>query len=570
VIVYFADRQLNIIGQASTNLPNGLTIIDDKKTEDVETGVAVFECYVPFDSSTRSQVEQCADVGNYILRKNGDENEFYTIIETEMNTKNQEAYVYAEDAGLDLLNEIVGKYEADKAYPIDFYVDMFAYDSGFIIGENEAKGLTRKLAWDGESTAAERIASVATQFDGCEVSYSFDINGLEVTNKYINIYKERGKDVGIQLRLNFDIDSIETKKSIANLATALRVTGGTPESKENENGELEDFPPITLKGYKYDDGDFYVDEEGLLKSREALKKWGRYSWAKEPNTTAAGGHIVRLYSYDTVSQSELCSRAISELKKQCQIEVNYEVDISKLPENVKIGDRVNIVDDAGELYVSARILKLETSVTLDQNKATIGEYLIKDSGISQKVADLAAKFALEAESTAKAYAAAQAAKAAADEARDAVTEEHTNILDASGEMMQEALQGYVQTNVFEEYVDASNTQMQVIADQTTEQYIKTIEQITAVNETLQSQINTITKYLTFDVNGLTIGQVDNPNKVVIDNDEIVIEVNGNAVQRFDANGKGIIPDLQVSAAFELLGYRFEKDANGNVNCEYVG
>ena len=37
MIVYFADRYLNILGQASTSLPEGLTVKDDVKIEDVET-----------------------------------------------------------------------------------------------------------------------------------------------------------------------------------------------------------------------------------------------------------------------------------------------------------------------------------------------------------------------------------------------------------------------------------------------------------------------------------------------------------------------------------------------------
>lgn len=240
MILYFADRKFNILGQSSTRLPDGILIKDDMKTEEVETGVAVFDGYVQYTAKNRKQVESCTAVGNYILRKNGDECEFYTIIESEANTKNQEVYIYAEDAGLDLLNEVVGAYEADKAYPISSYINKFAYDSGFEIGVNEAASLSRKLSWDGESTATERLASVATQFD-CEISYSFDVKGLEITHKYINIYKKRGKDLGIQLRLNYDIDNIITKKSIANLATGLEVTGGTPEDAEN---------PITLKGYK--------------------------------------------------------------------------------------------------------------------------------------------------------------------------------------------------------------------------------------------------------------------------------------------------------------------------------
>lgn len=58
--------------------------------------------------------------------KNGDENEFYQIIETEADTKKQIVYIYAEDAGMDMLNEVVGAYEADKAYPISYYINKYA------------------------------------------------------------------------------------------------------------------------------------------------------------------------------------------------------------------------------------------------------------------------------------------------------------------------------------------------------------------------------------------------------------------------------------------------------------
>lgn len=415
MIIYFADRQLNIIGQASTELPEGLTITADRKTEDTETGVSVFECKIPFDDETRARVEACTEVGNYLLRNYDGENELYSIIDAEIDTKKQQVYIYAEDDGMDLLNEVVGVYEADKAYPITHYINKYAAGAGFQIGINEVASLTRKLSWDGEATAAARIASVATQFDGCEISFSFEIDGLYVVKKYINIYKERGKNIGVQLRLNQDIDSIITSKSIANLATALQCTGGTPEEAED---------PITLQGYKYDDGDFYVDGT-VVKSREALKRWSRFLWKTE-ESQKAGGHITKQYSYDTTSQKELCSRAITELKKIRDIEVNYEVDIRRLPNNVKIGDRVNVIDDAGELYLSTRILQLETSVCEQEYKAILGEYLIKGSGISQRVADLAAQFAKTAQSAARALMLSSNAKTAADEAKEqaesAVTE----------------------------------------------------------------------------------------------------------------------------------------------------
>ena len=51
------------------------------------------------------------------------------------------------------------------------------------------------------------------------------------------------------------------------------------------------------------------------------------------------------------------------------------------------------MDDNGELYLSARILKLEISIAKDSQKAILGEYLIKSSGISDKVQALASQFA---------------------------------------------------------------------------------------------------------------------------------------------------------------------------------
>ena len=377
MIIYFADRKMNILGRASTNLPKGARITDDLKTEEVEVGVKVFECDLSYTSGNQKKIKEWAKAGNYILRKNGEETEFYTIIDSENDSKDRITSIYAEDAGLDLLNEVVEPYEADQAYPITHYIERFSYDSGFEVGINEVSNLSRKLKWEGEETATARILSVATQFDA-EVKYRFEVKGLTITHKYIDIYKKIGMDTGIKLQLNRDIDRIVTKESVANLATALNVKGGTPEGQEN---------PITLNGYQYDDGDFYVDGT-MLKSRKALEKWSRYLWETGPDV----GHIVQQYSYDTTSQSELCNRAVSQLKKICDMEVNYEVDISVLPQNAKIGDTVYIVDGKDQTYLSARILKLETSVSQRTNKATLGEYLIQSRGISQKLEELAQQF----------------------------------------------------------------------------------------------------------------------------------------------------------------------------------
>lgn len=376
MILYFANRLMRVIGLASTNLRGGISIVNDLKTEDVESGVATFSCNVLYDSSTRSQVETCASVGNYLFRNAGMGNELYTIVETENDTEAGSVYIYAEDAGLGLLNTVALAYSADSEKPISFYFEKWLDGTGFVIRWNDVPSEKKQLSWSSEATVTERLLDVAGQFD-CEMSFGFDINGLSVAGKYVDIHRKRGKDIGVQLRLNSDVSKIVTKTTMGNLATGLLAVGG------NQNGS---DVSVTLEGYSYDDGDCYVSGRYLY-SRTALNRWG------ERGPDGQLSHMVRLFSSDTVSQENLCNLAVAELKKSSEPEVNYEIELAKPPDGLCIGDRVNIVDDAGALYLSARVLKLETSIADDTRTATLGEFLLRNSGIAEKVEALARQFA---------------------------------------------------------------------------------------------------------------------------------------------------------------------------------
>ena len=361
---------------------------NDKKTEEIYEGAAIFECnldydFVNSDEEQEVDVKKLAAAGNFILKQSTDssEVEVYTIIDSTIDPIQKDASIYAEDAGLDLLNEVVGKYAADKAYNIAYYINKFAYDSGFEIGINEVSNLTRKLSWDGETTATERLLSVATQFDNAEIGFGFKVENMAVTGKYINVYKKRGNNSGVTLTIGKEVSGFRIKSSIADLATAYRCTGGTPEGSEN---------PITLNGYKYDDGDFYV-EGSYVKSRKALEKWSRYQIKTEKNKNDVG-HIVKSFTYDTTSKSELCNRAVSSLKKICDEAVTYEVELLYLPDGVKVGDTVSIVDDDDNIYLTARLLKLEMSESNDTKEAELGDYVRQGSGIDAKVMELAERF----------------------------------------------------------------------------------------------------------------------------------------------------------------------------------
>lgn len=352
MIIYFANRDMEILGQAATRLPKGLIVSNDKKTSEVEHGTKVFEFEI--DYTDRAEAEAMTQPGNYILRADGEEKEFYTIIDSDVDVTGRVITMYAEDAGLDLLNEVVGDYTASSAMTIASYVSAFIGDSGFEIGINEVSNLSRQLEWTGESTVTERLQSLAAQF-GAELSFSFEIDQLTVVHKYINFWKPRGNDTGVILRIGQHIKNLRVKRSVANLATALLVQGGTPSGSSS---------PITLQGYSYDDGDIYIDGQ-YLKSRTALTKWAR----------GGSGDIVKRWSYDTTQQSELCTRAVNRLKEICDVEITYEADVIDMPPNVRLGDIVKIADSEGGQYIRARIASESTGAADGLHEITLSNYV---------------------------------------------------------------------------------------------------------------------------------------------------------------------------------------------------
>lgn len=388
MIVYFADRGLNILGQASTSLPGGLRIVEDNTVEEIESGVNTFSCRIAYNDQTRADLESAVQVGTFVLKSGSrafsdQENVYdslYQILETEFDTESQEMYLYAEDAGLELINKVVPESKQTNKTMAQMLAAFVPND--WTLNLNGCPTGTKSYEWDGENTCTERINSIAGIFD-CEVYYSFVIERFVISAKVINVTPKRGTQVATaQLRLNSEINRITTKSSIANLATAFSVTGGSPDGSST---------PINLKNYTYsytdEKGDTYkVDKPtGQMRNVTQMARWA--------SAIDTDGLIVKSFSYDTTNKAALAGQARAELQKVCYPEVNYECDFVELPEGTQVGDRVNIIDEDGELYLEARLLKIETSVTAQTQTATIGEYLIKESGISDAVRAFAEEFA---------------------------------------------------------------------------------------------------------------------------------------------------------------------------------
>lgn len=148
-----------------------------------------------------------------------------------------------------------------------------------------------------------------------------------------------------------------------------------------ENKEIE--KETNLKGYKYDDGRYFVDKDGRVCDREANAIWSK------PNTK--GRYLSRVYESEATSQKTLFDECLNQLKKNNQPEVSYDVNPDKIPKDIDIGDRVRIIDHdySPALYLEARLVDVTTSSTNDYiDRAVFANFVPKTSGIAERLLNL--------------------------------------------------------------------------------------------------------------------------------------------------------------------------------------
>lgn len=170
----------------------------------------------------------------------------------------------------------------------------------------------------------------------------------------------------------------ERYTSPAGPSTTKTVTQTVTESKEVDKD-------TNLKGYKYDDGRFFVDKDGRVCDREANAIWAK------PNTK--GKYLTRIYNSEATSQKTLFDECLGQLKKNNEPEVTYDVNPDKIPKEIDIGDRVRIIDHdySPALYLEARLVDVTTSSTNDYiDRAVFANFVPKTSGIAERLFNLQA------------------------------------------------------------------------------------------------------------------------------------------------------------------------------------
>lgn len=157
--------------------------------------------------------------------------------------------------------------------------------------------------------------------------------------------------------------------------------------------------------------------------------------------------------------------------------------------------------------------------------------------------------------------------------QDKILEQSTSLTRDTESMIMTALKSYTTTSDLAALAQTLRAEFEVSAGGIRGEVSAMEESIAQVNEDLQNKYNEITKYFTFDINGLLIGAIDDngnpsPNKVVIDNDDITILVNNVPVQQFKADGTSMIPTLNVTNQLKVCGLTVTED-DSHINCDYI-
>lgn len=376
---YITNREFKLQTITSTSGKCDFPVVSSTDDITLETASRRMTLELAFTYDNTKIIKELVAVGNYVLYKDvHNKSVWMTILKVTHNPLTGIRTLECEDASMDLLNESVEAYEATGQHNIVFYIEKFTLDSGWEIGVNEVSNLNRTLTWDSDATALERIQSVATQFDNAELEFSFEFNGNQLVKRKIDIYKKRGRDTEFKLYVNKDINSIESSTDIYQLVNAIRPYGGTPEGQDT---------PINLKGYTWSDpsGRFKLNsEKGILMDTQNVKMWSR--------TNTENNYFLQSKSWTTTDKKNLLDTTINWLKKYSQPIETYVVDIANVPFDLQAGDYISIVDENEELYLKSRVQNVKYDYTDNSTQVELSDFVRLESGISQRLQDLANQF----------------------------------------------------------------------------------------------------------------------------------------------------------------------------------
>lgn len=278
-----------------------------------------------------------------------------------------------------------GPHRPAGAMTIKQYIDYYDPEHSFVIGINEVADKSIKLEWSGTDTILARLYSVANSF-GAELEFVTELNDdYSLKRHVVNIYREGnfGKDkTGMPVRVGEKLKVINYSDNMDDFYTAIKCTG--------KDG-------LTIAGL---DRKIYDDEGRLLFFSKGDIIYAQQARDKYPSISPKGsdGYILlEGESTEFSSKEALFGYMLSELKKHCELKVDYEVEGTV---DGNIGDRKTLIDARHfdpPLYVQARIGEQTKDILETSNvKTTLSNYVRKSSQIANELLQRVEQLAFEA------------------------------------------------------------------------------------------------------------------------------------------------------------------------------
>lgn len=365
--------QIYILNRARETLATTASIYNDKHTLTLEAGSSSYE----FTIDKNDEASHYLDSGNYIvLQDDKGKTWLFTILDYEETHSTKT--VYAEDAGIELINKAVDIWKGDGPHPFSYYFDLVTKGTPWKLGVNQLAGLSRTLTYEGRDTGLGRLLSILKGFDNAECTFDVTVKMNAPAEFKINVYKQVGNDRSdVQIVYNNELNDIIKKESRSEFVTALAGVGGQIQTEDGSEGGNVDFSELEY------------DKDGFV-----TKKGDKFLRAVDANRTFNPGqesYIENFYEYDTQSPSELLNRTLSKLKTYSEPQYTYTADVKVIDPSLVLGDTVTILDHDYNpaLYLSARVAKLVKSYTDPaQNEIEFTNYRLLNSALADKLARL--------------------------------------------------------------------------------------------------------------------------------------------------------------------------------------
>lgn len=278
-----------------------------------------------------------------------------------------------------------GPHKPANAMSIKQYIDYYDPEHSFEIGINEVADKSIKLEWSGTDTILARLYSVANSF-GAELEFVTELNNdYSLKRHVVNIYREGnlGEDkTGMPVRVGEKLKVINYSDNMDDFYTAIRRTGKDGLTMAGLNKKIYDDKGNVL----------FYNNSNTIYAPQARDKYP--SIARKTND----GYIINEDSEtEHTSKEALFGYMLSELKKHCELKVDYEVE-GAIDGN--IGDRKTLADARHfdpPLYVQARINEqTESLLETSEVKTSLSNYVRKSSQIANELLQRVEQLTLEA------------------------------------------------------------------------------------------------------------------------------------------------------------------------------